>query len=85
MTRRGSSAAQGDGSEQGPGAAIRPPDAARATPTSSRSPVTLPKAFAIDQRHLGNICSKAQLAAEHCAGRQPIGTAIDETPLLDSP
>ncbi len=47
--------------------------------------VTLPKAFAIDQRHLGNICSRAQLAAEHCAGRQPIGTATTETPLLDAP
>ena len=47
--------------------------------------VTLPKAFAIDQRHLGNICSKAQLAAEHCAGRQPIGTATTVTPLLDQP
>ena len=47
--------------------------------------VTLPKAFAIDQRHLGNICSRAQLAAEHCAGRQPIGTAMTTTPLLDQP
>jgi hypothetical protein len=47
--------------------------------------VTLPKSFAIDQRHLGNICSKAQLAAERCAGRQPIGTAIAETPLLEEP
>jgi hypothetical protein len=47
--------------------------------------VTLPKSFAIDQRHLGNICSKAQLAAEHCAGRQPIGTAVTDTPLLDQP
>jgi hypothetical protein len=47
--------------------------------------VTLPKAFAIDQRHLGNICSRAQLVAEHCAGRQPIGTATTETPLLDAP
>jgi hypothetical protein len=47
--------------------------------------VTLPKSFAIDQRHLGNICSKAQLAAEHCAGRQPIGTAITDTPLLEQP
>ncbi|HEY1284594.1 MAG TPA: hypothetical protein VGF04_00760, partial [Solirubrobacterales bacterium] len=47
--------------------------------------VTLPKAFEIDQRHLGNICSKAQLAAEHCAGRQPIGTATTTTPLLDQP
>jgi hypothetical protein len=47
--------------------------------------VTLPKAFAIDQRHLGNICSKAQLAAEHCAGRQAIGTVSVETPLLEKP
>jgi hypothetical protein len=47
--------------------------------------VTLPKSFAIDQRHLGNICSKAQLASERCAGRQPIGTAIAETPLLEQP
>jgi hypothetical protein len=47
--------------------------------------VTLPKAFAIDQRHLGNICSKAQLAAERCAGRQSIGTVMTTTPLLDQP
>ena len=47
--------------------------------------VTLPKSFAIDQRHLGNICSKSQLATERCAGRQPIGNAITDTPLLDQP
>jgi hypothetical protein len=47
--------------------------------------VTLPKAFAIDQRHLGNICSKAQLEAERCKGRQPIGNAWVRTPLLDQP
>jgi hypothetical protein len=47
--------------------------------------VTLPKAFAIDQRHLGNICSRAQLAAERCAGRQAIGTVETKTPLLDQP
>jgi hypothetical protein len=47
--------------------------------------VTLPKAFEIDQRHLGNICSKAQLASEHCAGRQAIGTVSTETPLLEKP
>jgi hypothetical protein len=47
--------------------------------------VTLPKAFAIDQRHLGNICSKAQLEAERCAGRQPIGRAWVKSPLLDQP
>jgi hypothetical protein len=47
--------------------------------------LTLPKAFAIDQRHLGNICSKAQLEAARCAGRQPIGSAWVKTPLLDQP
>jgi hypothetical protein len=47
--------------------------------------VTLPKAFAVDQRHLGNICSKAQLASEHCAGRQSIGNVEVQTPLLDAP
>jgi hypothetical protein len=47
--------------------------------------VTLPKAFGVDQRHLGNICSRAELAANRCAGRQPIGTVETETPLLDAP
>ena len=47
--------------------------------------VTLPKTFEIDQSHLGNICSKTQLENEHCAGRQPIGTAITRTPLLEQP
>ncbi|HEX7059189.1 MAG TPA: hypothetical protein VF176_04990 [Solirubrobacterales bacterium] len=47
--------------------------------------VTLPKAFAIDQRHLGNICAKSELVANHCEGRQPIGDAWVKTPLLDQP
>jgi hypothetical protein len=47
--------------------------------------VTLPKAFAIDQRHLSNICSRSQLAAERCQGRQPIGSVWVRTPLLDAP
>ena len=47
--------------------------------------VTLPKAFQIDQRHLGNICSRAQLENEHCAGRQAMGSASVQTPLLDQP
>ncbi len=47
--------------------------------------VTLPKAFQIDQRHLGNICSRSELASKLCAGRQPIGTVMTETPLLDAP
>jgi hypothetical protein len=47
--------------------------------------VTLSKAFSIDQRHLGNICSEAELAATKCQGRQPIGRAVTRTPLLDQP
>ena len=47
--------------------------------------VILSKAFAIDQRHLGNICSEAQLSATKCAGKQTIGTATTKTPLLDQP
>jgi hypothetical protein len=47
--------------------------------------VTLPKAFEIDQRHLGNLCSRAELAADQCAGRQAIGTATTNTPLLEAP
>ena len=45
--------------------------------------VTLPKAFEIDQRHLGNICSEKELDQNQCAGRTPIGFAKTETPLLD--
>ena len=45
--------------------------------------VTLPKTFEIDQRHLGNLCSRSQLEKEQCAGRQPIGYVKDETPLLE--
>src|SRR5262249_27224970 len=47
--------------------------------------VTLPNALEIDQRHLGNICSRSELEASQCAGRQPIGVVKDETPLLDHP
>ena len=47
--------------------------------------VTLPKAFEIDQRHLGNICDRTELASDQCAGRQPIGEATTETPLLEKP
>jgi len=47
--------------------------------------VTLSKAFEIDQRHLGNICSEKELAQKQCAGRTPIGKAITRTPLLDQP
>jgi hypothetical protein len=47
--------------------------------------VTLPSAFEIDQRHLGNICSEKELAERECAGRTPIGKAATTTPLLDQP
>jgi hypothetical protein len=47
--------------------------------------VTLPKAFQIDQRHLGNICSEKELVANECKGRTPIGKATTTTPLLDQP
>ncbi len=47
--------------------------------------VTLPKAFEIDQRHLGNICDRSELASDHCAGRQAIGEATTNTPLLEAP
>jgi hypothetical protein len=47
--------------------------------------VTLSKAFQIDQRHLFNICSKSQLEAELCKGRQPMGRAWVKSPLLDEP
>ena len=47
--------------------------------------VTLSNAFEIDQRHLGNICSEKELAANQCAGRTPIGKASTATPLLDHP
>ena len=47
--------------------------------------VTLPKAFQIDQRHLGNICSRSLLETERCAGRQTMGAVSVTTPLLDHP
>jgi hypothetical protein len=47
--------------------------------------VTLSSAFAIDQRHLGNICSEKELTEKQCAGRTPIGKASTMTPLLDQP
>jgi hypothetical protein len=47
--------------------------------------VTLSRAFEIDQRHLGDICSEKELAANDCLGRTPIGTATTTTPLLDQP
>jgi hypothetical protein len=47
--------------------------------------VTLSKAFQIDQRHLANICSRSQLQANRCAGRQRMGMVWVRSPLLDQP
>ena len=47
--------------------------------------LTLPNALEIDQAHLGNLCSRSELEATHCQGRQAIGTVKDETPLLEKP
>ncbi len=57
----------------------------RATPTSRAPVVTLTDAFQIDQRHLGNICSEKDLAANDCAGKHQVGTVTATTPLLDAP
>jgi hypothetical protein len=46
---------------------------------------TLSDALQIDQRHLGNICSEAELVNTRCAGRQVIGSASATTPVLDEP
>src|SRR5262249_52147878 len=47
--------------------------------------VTLPSAFEIDQRHLGNLCTEKLLVETKCAGKQQIGEASTMTPLLDQP
>jgi hypothetical protein len=47
--------------------------------------VTLSKAFQIDQSHLFNLCSKSQLLAERCRGRQSMGHVWVKSPLLDEP
>jgi hypothetical protein len=47
--------------------------------------VTLSRAFQIDQSHLFNICSKSQLLAERCKGRQAMGHVWVQSPLLDEP
>lgn len=47
--------------------------------------VTLSKAFQIDQSHLFNLCSRSQLLAERCRGRQSMGRVWVKSPLLDEP
>ena len=48
-----------------------------------RVAVGLPRSFQVDQSNLGNICSERELVANECAGRQVIGKAWANTPLLD--
>ena len=47
--------------------------------------VTLPRAFEIDQEHLGNLCDRSELVQDQCKGKAAIGTVIDESPLLEKP
>ena len=68
-----------------PALAVRPDGHAPGDANIKSLAVTLPSAFEIDQRHLGNLCSEKELAATQCAGRQPIGKATTTTPLLEKP
>jgi hypothetical protein len=48
--------------------------------------VVLPPQMQIDQNNIGNLCSESELATPTpCAGRKTLGTAIANTPLLNSP
>jgi hypothetical protein len=47
--------------------------------------VTLPTAWEVDERHLGNLCAKSELESDRCAGRAAIGAVKDVTPLLEAP
>ena len=47
--------------------------------------VTLPKAFEIDQSHLGNLCDRHSLKRTNAPGASRSATVIDETPLLEAP
>jgi uncharacterized repeat protein (TIGR01451 family) len=46
--------------------------------------VNLSKAYQVDQRHLGNICSETDLKRDECAGKQQVGYTWATTPLLDN-
>ena len=45
--------------------------------------VTLSKAYQIDQSHLSILCSRSQLEANRCEGRQPMGHVWVKSPLLE--
>ncbi len=51
----------------------------------ARASVTLPKAFILDQRHIGKVCTNPQFAANECPADSIYGFAEATTPLLDGP
>lgn len=50
-----------------------------------RAAVTLPKALALEQSSLANVCTRVQFAAHKCPQDSIYGFATAETPLLDGP
>ncbi len=50
-----------------------------------RAAVTLPKALALEQSSLANVCTRTQFAAHDCPKDSIYGYATAETPLLDGP
>ncbi|HEU4735530.1 MAG TPA: hypothetical protein VFS48_00695 [Solirubrobacterales bacterium] len=50
-----------------------------------RAAVTLPKALALEQSSLANVCTRVQFAAHKCPKDSIYGYATAETPLLDGP
>jgi len=47
--------------------------------------VALPASELLDQAHIGNICTRAQFAADQCPARSVYGRASAVTPILDQP
>ncbi len=50
-----------------------------------RAAVTLPKALALEQSSLANVCTRVQFAAHDCPADSIYGYATAESPLLDGP
>lgn len=50
-----------------------------------RAVVALPSSELLDQAHIGNICTRAQFAADQCPARSVYGRASAVTPILDQP